>query len=228
MTPSDGPIRVLIVDDHVIVREGLREILDSQEGIVVVGDVGDSGGAVALAAEKRPDVVILDIQIPGDDVTVTVNRIREITPDTKIIILSMYEGPRLLQKLLAAGVRGYLVKSVHRDDLVSAVRSVSAEDGRVVLKVSAASLAHAVGPSAGVLSERERDVLELTARALSNAQIASRLNLTEATVKRHLRNIFVKLGAVSRIDAVNKAVAASLISGTERDPLPGDIPHRGH
>lgn len=221
MAPAADRIRVLIVDDHVIVREGLREILESQDDIEVVGEVGDSAGAVLLAVEKRPDVMILDVEIPGDDVTVTVGKIRRLAPETKIIILSMYEGPPLLQSLLAAGVRGYLAKSVHRDELVSAVRSACAEDGRIVLKVSAASLAHAIGHDSEVLSDRERDVLELTAQALSNSQIASRLNITEATVKRHLRNIFVKLGAVSRIDAVNKAVAASLISVRERDPLRG-------
>jgi DNA-binding NarL/FixJ family response regulator len=219
-----GRISVLIVDDHVIVREGLREILESQDDIAVVGEVGDSEGAVALAVDRRPDVVILDVEIPGDDVTVTVGRLRRLAPETRIIILSMYEGPPLLQNLLAAGIRGYLAKSVHRDDLVSAIRSVCAEDGGVVLKVSAESLAHAVGPASDVLSERERGVLELTAQALSNAQIASRLNITEATVKRHLRNIFVKLGAVSRIDAVNKAVAASLITVRERDPNQGRPP----
>lgn len=217
MASSADRIRVLIVDDHVIVREGLREILNSQDDIEVVGDVGDSAGAVALTAEKRPDVVILDIEIPGDDVTVTVGRIRGLTPEARIIILSMYEEPPLLQRLLAAGIRGYLTKSIDHDDLVSAVRGVCAEDGRVVLKVSAASLAYALGPSSDVLSQRERDVLELTARALSNAQIATRLNIAEATVKRHLRNIFVKLGAVSRIDAVNKAVAASLITVRKHD-----------
>lgn len=224
MLPSTDHVRVLIVDDHVIVREGLREILESQDDIEVVGDVGDSAGAVSLAAEKRPDVVVLDIEIPGDDVRVTVRRIQRLTPKTKIVILSMYEEPPLLQSLLAAGVRGYLTKSIHRDDLVSAIRSVCAEDGRVVLKVSAESLACAVGPSSDVLSHRERDVLELTAQALSNAQIAARLDITEATVKRHLRNIFVKLGAVSRIDAVNKAVAASLITVRKRGVFRNTFP----
>lgn len=230
MAPGGDPVRVLIVDDHVIVREGLREILESSEDIEVVGDVGDGTSAVSLATEKRPDIVVLDVEIPGDDATVTVDRIQRLIPDAKIVILSMHEDPPLLQSLLAAGVRGYLAKSICRDDLVSAIRSVYAEDGQVVLKVSAASLACAVGPSSNVLSQRERDVLELTAQALSNAQIAARLNIREATVKRHMRNIFIKLDAVSRIDAVNKAVAASLIPASERSAFRSTTrpDHRDH
>lgn len=220
-------IRILIVDDHALVREGLREILEIQDDMTVVGEAGDSASAVKLAAGTRPHVVILDIEIPGDDVTVTVERIRSVSPGSQVIILSMYDGPHLLRSLLAAGVRGYLLKTVHRHDLVAAVRSAHSDQGRIVLEVSRESLAQANSPATDLLSQREREVLELTAQALSNIQIASRLGLTEATVKRHLRNIFVKLGAVSRIDAVNKAIAASLITTTDRTPAPRRLPRKG-
>jgi DNA-binding NarL/FixJ family response regulator len=123
-----------------------------------------------------------------------------------VIILSMYEGPQLVQALLAAGIRGYLLKSIHWQELVVAIRAVHTDSDRVVLGVSRESLRYVQqGPPPGTLSARELEVLELVAQAFSNSQIASRLNLTEATVKRHLRNVFVKLGAVSRLDAVNKA-----------------------
>jgi DNA-binding NarL/FixJ family response regulator len=220
MTQPNDRISILIVDDHALVREGVREILETQDDMTVVGEAGDSASAIALVAEKHPNVVLLDVEIPGEDVTATVARIRSLSPDTQVIILSMYDGPQLLRSLLAAGVRGYLLKSVHRQELVAAVRSANSDDGRIVLAVSRESLAQAQEPSTGPLSAREREVLELTAQALSNTQIASRLNLTEATVKRHLRNIFVKLGAVSRIDAVNKAAAASLITVTDRPSSP--------
>ncbi|MDH2429627.1 response regulator transcription factor [Sphaerisporangium sp. TRM90804] len=220
MNGSDGPTTVLVVDDHALVREGLKEILDAQGDMTVVGEAGTSHAAVSLAVERQPHVVLLDIEIPGEEVTTTVSRIRQFCPDSQVIILSMYDGPHLLKSLLAVGIRGYLLKSVSREELLSAIRSVRGDDGRVVLAVSRESLAQVEGQSTTVLSDRERQVLELTAQALSNTQIAARLSLTEATVKRHLRNIFVKLGAVSRIDAVNKAVSASLIKPQDRIPAP--------
>ncbi|WP_157251788.1 response regulator transcription factor [Nonomuraea typhae] len=216
-TPGSALISVGIVDDHALFREGLREILESGGEIGIVGEAGDSAGAVAMVGRARPDVLLLDVEIPGEEVTETVAKVRSISPGTQIIILSMYDGPQLLTRLLSAGIRGYLLKSVHRHELIAAVKSVHEDPSRVVLAVSRHSLAHVEsGPPAGGLSEKELEVLQLAAQALSNAQIARRLGLAEATVKRHMRNIFVKLNAVSRIDAVNKAVAASLIAPQSR------------
>lgn len=214
------PVTVVLVDDHVLMREGLREILESQPDVRVVGEAGNSQAAVEMVTQHQPRVVLLDVEIPGNDVTDTVTVLRENAPNTEIIILSMYDGPHLLQRLLALGIRGYLLKSVSRGELVSAIRNACAGDGHVTLSVSRRSLAQLPGPGGGggtALSRRELDVLALAARAMSNAQIAARLYLTEATVKRHLSNIFGKLGAVSRIDAVNKAVAASLIPPPPRE-----------
>lgn len=206
-----GEITVLLVDDHALVREGLREILSTQEDMRVVGEAGDSMAAIALTARERPEIVLLDIEIPGDDVVPTITHIRAESPESKVVILSMYEGPQLLRAVIAAGASGYLLKSVHWGQLVGVIRALHTDPARVMLDVSQESLAYLRGPSPGLLSLREREVLQLTAEALSNRQIASRLSVTEATVKRHLRNIFVKLGAVSRLDAVNKALEASLI-----------------
>ncbi|MET9245186.1 response regulator [Nonomuraea sp. NPDC051941] len=212
MIRSEQPTTVAIVDDHALFREGLREILESQEGLVVVGEAGTSSGALKMVADKKPDILLLDVEIPGDSATDTVTRLRIQSPNTQIIILSMYDGPQLLHRLLAAGIRGYLLKSVHWHELVSAIRSVHDEPERVVLAVSRESLAQMESTPSEVLTSKEREVLELAAQALSNRQIAARINTTEATVKRHLRNIFVKLGAASRIDAVNRAIDASLIT----------------
>ena len=140
----------------------------------------------------------------------TVRRMHSASPRSKVVILSMYDGPKLLKSLLMLGIKGYLLKSVTRHELVAAMRGARTDDDRVLLSVSSESLAKVHAAEPAVLSDRERDILELVASAMSNAQIASRLRLTEATVKRHLRNIFGKLDAVSRIDAVNKAIAASL------------------
>jgi DNA-binding NarL/FixJ family response regulator len=206
MNDDDGPITILLVDDHALVREGLREILQMQPDMRVVGEAEDSATTVALAEAERPDVILLDIEIPGDVVTTTVNQIKKCSPASQVIILSMYEGPQLVQALLATGICGYLLKSIHWEELVVAIRAVRSDGDRIVLGVSRESLSYVQqGPPPGTLSARELEVLDLVAQALSNGQVASRLQLTEATVKRHLRNIFVKLGAVSRLDAVNKA-----------------------
>ena len=206
MNDEDTRITILIVDDHALVREGLREILQMQADMRVVGEAEDSATTVALAAAEQPDIVLLDVEIPGDRGHHHGKSDPEPSPASQVIILSMYEGPQLVQALLAAGIRGYLLKSIHWQELVVAIRAVHADSDRIVLGVSRESLRYAQqGPSPGTLSSRELEVLDLVAQALSNGQIASRLNLTEATVKRHLRNIFVKLGAVSRLDAVNKA-----------------------
>ena len=183
---------IVMVDDHALVREGLRRILESQEDLRVVGEVGDSATAVALAADEKPDVILLDVEIPGGEVTSTVRQIRNCSPRTRVIILSMYEGPDLVQALLAAGVRGYLLKDTHWQELVVAIRTVMTDSDRVVLGVSRESLQpNQPGPLAETLSAREREVLALVGEALSNSQIATRLSLTEATVEappaEHLR-----------------------------------------
>jgi DNA-binding NarL/FixJ family response regulator len=222
MNSQGDRITILIVDDHALVREGLREILGTQDDMRVVGEAEDSISTVALATKEQPDIVLLDIEIPGGEVTVTVSQILEYSPGSRVIILSMYEGPQLVQAVLTAGIRGYLLKSVHWQELVAAIRAIYSDSNRIVLGVSRESLGPVQqGPSPAALSSREREVLALVAEALSNGQIASRLRLTEATVKRHLRNIFIKLGAVSRIDAVNKATEWERRNPTISVPLPG-------
>jgi DNA-binding NarL/FixJ family response regulator len=216
---ADDRTRVLIVDDHMLVREGLRRILQAQDDMEVVGEAGDSGAAVATVGRERPDVVLLDVEIPGGEATTTVRKLRDASPESRVIILSMHEGPRLVQELLDAGIRGYLLKSIHWQELVLAIRTVHVDPNRVVLGVSGQSLRNSrqgLGEGTMALSAREREVLGLVGEALSNGQIASRLSLKEATVKRHLRNVFVKLGAVSRIDAVNKAAELEAFSPPRR------------
>jgi DNA-binding NarL/FixJ family response regulator len=214
---------VLIVEQHALVRDGLREILESQADLSVVGEADNNVSAVAKVAAKRPHIVLLDTEVPGDTVTSTVGRIREVSPESRVIILSEHDDPYLLRRLLILGIGGYLLKNSSSQELIAAVRGGRSRDGTVLLAVSRESVAQVNAEASERLSHREREVLQLTAHALSNAQIARRLHICEGTVKRHLRNIFVKLGAVSRIDAVNKAVAASLIaapSGHARaDPL---------
>jgi DNA-binding NarL/FixJ family response regulator len=209
MSEADGRISVLLVDDHALVRDGVCEILRTQADITVIGEAEDGATAIAVAADRQPDVILLDVEIPGSEVTATVGALRRRSPRSRILILSMHESGPLVRALLSAGVCGYLLKSSRWQELMAAVRAVHLDPERIVLGVSRDSLG-CLGPEPadGTLSAREREVIELVARALSNGQVAARLGLTEATVKRHLRNIFAKLGAVSRLDAVNKAKAA--------------------
>lgn len=209
---EQDPITILLVDDHALVRAGVREILETQEDFVVIGEAASSGEAVQQAALRRPDIVILDIEIPGGEPADTVLKIRERSSDSQVIVLSMYDSVPLLRQLIATGIRGYLLKTVDRHELFAAVRSAYKGFGSMMISVSQESLAMLHGNSELDLSVRERQILEMVAQAMSNGQISHRLGITEATVKRHLRNIFGKLGAVSRIDAVNKAIEAQLIT----------------
>jgi DNA-binding NarL/FixJ family response regulator/signal transduction histidine kinase len=200
--------RILIVDDRMLVRDELRRIVESQEDMEVVGEAGDSMAAVAVAVREQPDIVLLDVEMPGGNATATVRQLRKSSPRSAVIILNMYEGPRLVTALLDAGIKAYLRKSVHWQELVVAIRVVHADSERLVLGVSGVSLGnvpHGPGTGAAALSEREREILGHVGQALSNGQIASLLSVKDATVERHLRSILVKLGAVSRTDAVNKA-----------------------
>jgi DNA-binding NarL/FixJ family response regulator len=197
------PTTIVIVDDHAVVREGLRRLLTAHD-MRVVGEAGSLAAGTALAARERPDVILLDIGIPDGDGGTAVRELRSSSPTSSVLIVSRREGPELVRAALEAGARGYLPMNIQGQELVVAIRAVLADPDRVVLAVSKASLAYG-DDTPESLSGREREVLALVEQALSNRQIASRLSLTEATVKRHLRNIFVKLGAVSRIDAVNKA-----------------------
>lgn len=214
--PTDQ-ITVVIVDDHTLFRVGLREIFQDQDDIVVVGEAGDGATAVKLIAELRPAILLLDVSLPGEDVTTTMRAVKAASPGTRVVIVSMQDEPRLIQELIALGAQAYLLKSASWHELMAAVRMAHTSSTRVLLSISAGSVAGMRGsarddrPPIGVLSAREIEVLRLASAAMSNAQIASRLHLTEATVKRHLHSIFTKLGAVSRIDAVSKAISASLI-----------------
>ncbi len=211
---SEPPVaRVLVIDQEALFREGLCSLLADAPGIAVVGDSEGMSGAFALAATSDPHVVLLGIR-DADGATASVQRLRQAAPKAAVVVLGTHATFGLVQELLSVGVRGYLLKSASGQELITTVRACRDGGRRVFLSLPPEALMLSGGKSHEVrLTEREREVLDLTACAMSNAQIAASLGLSEPTVKRHLRNIFSKLGAVSRIDAVNKARAASLISG---------------
>ena len=202
MVNKPDRVRIVIVDDHTLLREALGDVLRLESDIAVVGEAGYADEAVTVVRLTKPDIVLLDVEIPGGQPAEVTRRLAEASPNSRMIVLSMHDSPSLVREMLDLGVHGYLHKSVSRSDLAGAIRGVHHHGERVVLSVSPAE--HET-QGEGLLSTREREVITLVAEALSNRQIAARLHITEGTVKRHLRNIFDKLGAVSRIDAVNKA-----------------------
>jgi DNA-binding NarL/FixJ family response regulator len=207
-----GAISIVVVDDHTLFREGLVELLASEPTFRVVAQGSDSADALALVDRHRPDVVLVDIEMPGPGARATVRRLSQVHRGTRIIVLTMHDRPELVLELLDLGAAAYLVKTISRLELIAAVRSVVTIRGKIVLSVSRATISQLNQPSPdAVLSAREMEVLQLIALALSNAQIGRQLLITEGTVKRHLTNVYAKLGAVSRVDAIRKATAARLI-----------------
>jgi DNA-binding NarL/FixJ family response regulator len=209
-------ISVLVLDEHALNRAGVIKFLDETEDLVVVAEASTVREAIKLAGGYNPQVSVISLDKPQEIVAAT-RMLRKAAPRTEVLVLSDYVSSAMLQDLLAAQIRGCILKSASAEELVTTVRSCVGSSGRVFLAVPPAAL-EAGGDRAEVaivLTEREGEVLKLVAQARSNAQIANALGISEPSVKRYLRNVFDKLGAVSRIDAVNKAIAASLIARPE-------------
>lgn len=214
----DRILRIVVADDHTLLRGILSDTLDAEPDLTVVAQVGNGAEAVAAAAEYEPDVVLLDLEMPGQGPLTTLRELYEICPDLRVLVLSADDHPDVIQDMINAGASGYLHKSVTRATLIAVIRALREADSQVTVAMSRKHhldrKPEPVGACTGGLSSRELEVLEYVASALSNRQIAAKLNIAEGTVKRHMQNIFKKLGAVSRIDAVNRAVAAGLIEPT--------------
>ncbi|WP_344821070.1 response regulator transcription factor [Actinocorallia longicatena] len=208
---DDKTISIVLADDHTLLRGVLADALEAESGFVVVAQVGSGEAAVAAVAAQRPHLVLLDLEMPGQSALTTLQRIREESPATHVLILSAHDEQSQVRELLGEGVSGYLHKSVSRATLVATIRALGEPEPQVTVAVTRQSLAAPQQRPPAPLSDREQQVLGFVASALSNRQIASRLGIAEGTVKRHMQNIFEKLGAVSRIDAVNKALAVGLI-----------------
>ncbi|MEE1743439.1 MULTISPECIES: response regulator transcription factor [unclassified Streptomyces] len=207
---ADKIIRVLLVDDHQVVRRGLRTFLEIQDDIEVVGEAADGAEGVARAEELRPDVVLMDIKMPGTDGIEALRRLRELENPAKVLIVTSFTEQRTVVPALRAGASGYVYKDVDPDALAGAIRSVHA--GHVLLQpeVAGALLAQE-DPGSGTgrgstLTEREREVLGLIADGRSNREIARALVLSEKTVKTHVSNILMKLDLSDRTQAALWAV----------------------
>jgi DNA-binding NarL/FixJ family response regulator len=220
---AHSKIRVLLADDHAMFRQGIREMLSTDEQIEVVGEAENGREAVALARELGPDVVILDVEMPVMGAKQAMERMLENSPLPRVVIVTMYDDPRLVRELIGLGAVAYLVKSATMEDLHAAVHaaansSVGPEKDVVIV---APPKAFRNAAEADGLSERELEVLLLVARGMSNHQIAISLHLSEATIKRHLANIYPRIGVSSRGEAVRKALSKKWISA--RDITSGQV-----
>jgi DNA-binding NarL/FixJ family response regulator len=211
-----GRIKILIVDDHPVVREGLTSMLSREENIQVVGTAEDGAVAIRKAAELRPDIILMDLRMPEVDGIEAMIEIKAKNPEIKFIVLTTYDNDEYIFKGIEAGARAYLLKDAPREELFRAIRAVykgesliePAVAGKVLDRL--AELSRQVQASEG-LSEREMEVLTLMARGTSNKLIAATLNIGESTVKTHVQSIFSKLGVNARTEAVTEAVKRRII-----------------
>lgn len=214
-------IKVLLADDHTVLREGMRNLLEREKDLEIVGEAGDGEEAVRLVSECNPDVVLMDIVMPklsGIDAT---RQIKQISPSTNILILTAYSDIRYILGLLEAGACGYLLKSAHTSEITGALRAV--RNGESVLDpvVTQKLLERVVGPlkttaaaneNKSPLSQREMEILRLAAKGMSNRDIANALFLSVRTVKAHLTNIFNKMSVGCRTDAIVKGLREGYIT----------------
>jgi len=207
-------IRVLLVDDHACVRQGLKALIDGQQDIKVIGEAGNGREAIALCNTLRPDVVIMDISMPGLDGLSAAREIKSGNPDARILFLTVHENDAYFFEAIRAGADGYLPKSADSSDVLDGIRSVA--EGRLHIQPSMAKwlvheflghpAAREVSDTSDGLSSRERQVLQLVAEGLTNGEIARRLSLSVNTVRRHRANLMGKLGLHDRLGLLRYAM----------------------
>lgn len=211
MTDAPEPIRVILADDHAVVRAGIRQFLEAAGGIDVVAETEDGEKAILAIQELKPDVAVLDIQMPGMSGIDVTRWVRAHQPATGVLVLTAYDDDPYILAVLQAGANGYVLKSADARILIEAVRAVhdgkSALDPAITRKVMAHLSGHPLGQPVEKLSERELEVLGLAAKGFTNKAIGVQLGISDRTVQGHLAKIFDKLQASSRTEAVMRAVS---------------------
>lgn len=210
-TGTEPEIRILLADDHPVVRDGLAAVLSTQPDLKVVGEAATGAEAVRRSAELVPDVVLMDLQMPGMDGTAATAAIRAAQPGVRVLVLTTYDTDADITAAVDAGAVGYLLKDTGRHELCEAVRTAARGGAALSPTVAAKVLAHLRGERAAGLSGRELEVLSAVARGQSNKQIARALRLSEATVKTHLLHIYTKLDVGDRTGAVTAALGRGII-----------------
>ena len=214
--PVSAPIRVLVVDDHPVVRDGIRGMLSGASGIEVVGEAPGGAEAVELAASLRPDVVLMDLRMPGVDGVAAIREIVARGLESRVLVLTTYDTDREVLSAIEAGATGYLLKDAPRDELVRAVEATARGQAFLSASVGALLMERVRSPEPEALTERELEVLRLVASGATNRDIAERMFVSEATVKTHLLHVYEKLGVNDRAAAVAAAYDRGLLTPGER------------
>lgn len=211
MTGATAPIRVLLVDDHAVVRAGLRALLESQDDLTIVGEASDPSGAIGAAKKTNPDVVLMDLNLgEGESGADATAQLMELPQPPQVLVLTTYNTEADIMAAIGAGAAGYLLKDAPPDEVFRAIRSIAR--GETILAPSvAATLVRMTGSSHHSLTEREIEIAGLLAHGLSNREIADRLIVSVATVKAHLSHIYTKLGVDTRAGAVARAIDLRII-----------------
>lgn len=205
---SSAPIRVILADDHAVLRAGLANVLNFDPGLCVVAEADDGEGAIAAWREHRPDVLLLDLSMPGLDGIETLQRLRNEFPDARVLMLTSSEASEDVRHALQAGACGYVTKTVRRAELVAAIREVHA--GREVIGKSVGEHLAASAES-GTISRREREVLGLVRQGFTNAELGRLLGISERTAKAHVGALLIKLQAADRAEAVARGFERGLL-----------------
>lgn len=211
---TNGSIRVMIVDDHAVVRSGLKAFIKAYEDLELAGIARNGEEAVRLCAEIQPDVILMDLLMPGMDGAAATKVIRKNYPHTQVIVLTSFKEITMIQKAIRAGAIGYLLKDVQSDEIAEAIRLAHA--GHSILSPEATqalmTFASQPGPVGADLSDREREVLALMVKGMNNAEIAAHLVVSLSTIKHHVSHILSKLEATNRAEAVALAVQNHLVN----------------